>query len=270
MHRFFWILATALALTGCAATNDSGVALHRKPDLSSVSPGTPVAKVPALKKPLRKEPANDPALPGAEVWLFEWDLPDDGVNNRMFTSVVVKDGLVVGIREETPDKWQQDPQQHMAAKLDSALEDVASLKATAARYHRVASLRENYQAAPYADTWDLLAERTRFIRRESAPSPAADQGPADQTAAPAENQAAPAPAPMPATPVIAPAAPPNPAPGESVVQSAPPRKTLRELEAEELAIRKDPTLTKKERMRRLHDVWKQQREVMSEGALAEN
>ena len=34
--------------------------------------------------------------------------------------------------------------------------------------------------------------------------------------------------------------------------------------------RADASLTKKERMRRLHDVWKRQREVMSEGALAEN
>lgn len=34
--------------------------------------------------------------------------------------------------------------------------------------------------------------------------------------------------------------------------------------------RADASLTKKERMRRLHDIWKQQLEVTSGGALAES
>ena len=167
MLRLFLIPAAALALAGCATTNDSGVPLHPKPDLSAIAPGTPVDTIAALNKPVHKEPVADSGSPGAEVWLFEWDLPDDGVNNRMFTSVVVKDGLFVSFSEETADKWRQDPQQHMAAKLDSALEDVASLNATAARHQRVASMRENFNAAPYADTWDLLMERARFIRRQN-------------------------------------------------------------------------------------------------------
>jgi hypothetical protein len=265
MHRTFLLLLAAAGLAGCATTNDSGVVLHGKPDLSTVVPGTPIDKVAALKKPLRKEPITDGDRLGAETWTYEWDLPDDGVNNRMFTSVVVKDGVIVSFREETADKWKQDAQLHMVAKMDSALEDVSSLKATAARYQRVASLRENQNATPYADTLDLLVERTRFIRRDNPLT----AGLTNQATASPEAQVAPAPAPVAEVLAVAPAPETEPAPDPSVAQVEPP-KTLRQLEAEELRIRADKSLTKKERLRRLHDVWKQQREVMSAGGLAES
>jgi hypothetical protein len=266
MSRILFTLCAAIGLSGCTTTNDSGVVLHRKPELSAVAPGTPIAKVAELKNPLKKEPIIEGEQTGAETWIYEWDLPDDGVNNRMFTSVVVKDGVIVSFREETADKWKEDAQLHRVAKLDSALEDVSSLKAAAARYQRVASLRENHDATPQADTWDLLMERTRFIRRD-APLAA---GTADQAGASDESPAASVTPSSPEIPAIASSSPPSPAPVEAVVEVAAPRKTLRELEADELQIRKDSSLTKKERMRRLHDVWKLQREVMAEGALAEN
>jgi hypothetical protein len=258
MSRFLFTITAVLGLGGCTATNDSGVTLHRKPDLSGVIPGTPIAQITGLKKPVKKEAMTDGEHQGAELWFYEWDLPDDGVNNRMFTSVVVDNGVIVSYREDTADKWKQDGKMHMAAKLDSALEDVSSLKAAASRYQRVASLRDNYNAISHADTWELLMERTRFI------------GTASQEATSAGSQVAPVSSPAPETLVVIPALPPSPAPGEGVVEVAAPRKTLRELEAEELQIRKDSSLTKKERMRRLHEVWKLQREVMAEGALAEN
>ena len=264
MSRLTLIVTTALGLVGCATTNDSGVVLHRKPDFSSVVPGTPIEKIADLKKPLRKEPIANGDSQGGEVWTYEWDLADDGVNNRMFTTVVVKDGVIVSIREETAEKWQQDPQLHMVAKLDSALEDVSSLKATASRYQRVASLRENHNAAPYADNWDLLMERTRFIRRDNPLT----AGLTNQATISAETQVAPFP--VAGGAVVAPAPAPAPTPDSSVAQIEPPKKTLRQLEAEELRIRKDAALTKKERLRRLHEIWKQQREVMSAGALAES
>lgn len=260
MPRSFFILLAALGLTGCTTTNDSGVVLHRKPDLSAVAPGTPIAKVAELQNPLKKEPILESDQSGAETWIYEWDLPDDGVNNRMFTSVVVKDGVIVSFREETADKWQQDAELHRAARLDSALEDVSSLKAAAARYQRVASLRENYNATPHAETWNLLTERAQFIRRD-APLAA---GTANQAGSPVESPAASVVASSPETPAFA------SAPSPSEVEVAPAKKTLRELEAEELEIRKDSSLTKKERMRRLHEAWKLQREVMAEGTLAEN
>lgn len=267
MHRKFLILLAAAGLAGCATTNDSGVVLHTKPDLSTVVPGTPVDKVAALKKPLKKEPIVEGTDHGAELWIYEWDLPDDGVNNRMFTSVVVKNGLIVSFREETAEKWKQDSQLHMTAKLDSALEDVSSLKATAARYQRVASMRDTANAAPYADTLDLLTERARFIHGNN-PMTVGQTAP---DAAPAESQVAAVGTPAaPEVSAVASAPAPSPAPAAPVVEVALPRKTLRQLEAEELRIRADASLTKKERMRRLHDIWKQQREVTSGGALAES
>jgi hypothetical protein len=45
-----------------------------------------------------------------------------------------------------------------------------------------------------------------------------------------------------------------------------PRKKLVELEAEELRIRKDPALDKKQRMEKLREIWKLQLEVMGKKA----
>jgi hypothetical protein len=267
MSRILLVLSAAAGLAGCTTTNDSGVVLLRKPDLSTVVPGTPIDKVASLKNPLKKEPIIAGDQTGAETWIYEWDLPDDGVNNRMFTSVVVKNGLIVSFREDTADKWEQDAQLHRDAKLDSALEDVTALKVMAARYQRVASLRDNYNAAPQAETLDLLTERARMIQRET-PLVAAS---ASQDGVSAENASAPAPPPPAEPPAVASATSAVAAPSDAATGVAAPRKTLRELEAEELQIRKDSSLTKKERMRRLHEVWKLQREVTSgEGALAES
>ncbi|MFM8229671.1 MAG: hypothetical protein ACKOAL_00445, partial [Chthoniobacterales bacterium] len=65
-----------------------------------------------------------------------------------------------------------------------------------------------------------------------------------------------------------------PAPAEVVVVAAneaaaetkTPRQKLIQLEAEELRIRKDESLTKKERMQKLREIWKQQLEVMGKKA----
>ena len=92
-----------------------------------------------------------------------------------------------------------------------------------------------------------------------------------ETAAAKANPAAPAPpkrkelaaakpkvAPVPAKAKPAPAA----AQVASVSASASPRKSLIALEAEELRIRKDPALTRAERMRKLRDIWQKQLAVM--------
>lgn len=80
---------TVVELAGCATKNDSGVVLYKKPDLSIVTPGTPANKVAALKKPIKREVIAKGQLKGAEGWLFKWDTPNDEVNNKMYTSVVV-------------------------------------------------------------------------------------------------------------------------------------------------------------------------------------
>lgn len=87
----------------------------------------------------------------------------------------------------------------------------------------------------------------------SAPAPAAPAEPSIVVAA-----AEPAPAPTPATIVVAAAT--------QTAEKKTPRKKLIELEAEELRIRKDPALDKKQRMEKLRAIWKLQLEVMGKKA----
>jgi hypothetical protein len=142
----FLCLISALLLTGCATKNDAGVVLHKKPDLTKVTPGTPVNKVAGLKKPIKREVITKGELKGAEAWLYEWDAPNDEVNNKMFTSVVVKDGVIIGYAEDTPDKWRKDRKLHEAAKTASTWEDIAGHMAKAARYQMAANMLANYSA----------------------------------------------------------------------------------------------------------------------------
>lgn len=163
-------------LAGCATKNDSGVVLYKKPDLSKVAPGTPVSKVAGLKKPIKREVITRGELKGAEAWLYEWDAPNDEVNNRMFTSVVIKDGVITGFYEETPDKWRKDPKLHKAAKLQSAFEDLSSSMARAAQYQAAADFMAGYGASMInrAATAPMEAYNTAFANSyrpwETAPS----------------------------------------------------------------------------------------------------
>ena len=133
-------------LAGCATKNESGVVLHKKPDLTKVTPGTPISKVAGLKKPIKREVITKGELKGAQAWLYEWDAPNDEVNNKMFTSVVVKDGIITGFYEETPEKWRKDPGMLKQAKLQSAFEDLASSMAQAAQYQAAAGYLAGYGA----------------------------------------------------------------------------------------------------------------------------
>ncbi|MEY3479736.1 MAG: hypothetical protein RIQ71_511 [Verrucomicrobiota bacterium] len=80
------------------------------------------------------------------------------------------------------------------------------------------------------------------------------------------------PTPPPAAPVAAAPSFPTPAPAVAAVMasndavSGSPRKTLVELEDEELQIRNNESLTKKERMQKLREIWKQQLAVMGKKA----
>ena len=127
-------LVSALVLSGCATRNDAGIVLHKKPDLTKVAPGTPVSKVASLKKPIKREVITKGDLRGAEAWLYEWDAPGDEVNNKMFTSVVVKDGIILGYAEDTPDKWRKNPDLFKAAKTASTWEDAMGYFAKAAAF----------------------------------------------------------------------------------------------------------------------------------------
>lgn len=136
-----------LCVAGCTTTNNAGVRLYKKPDLSKAVTGTPIKKVAGLKPPLKREIISKGDLKGAEVWVYEWDAPNDDVNNRMFTSVVVKDGAFVGFVEESVEKWQKNPKLHNAAVIDSKFENLASLQARIASYQAAASVLANYNAS---------------------------------------------------------------------------------------------------------------------------
>jgi len=308
----FFLFILPLALAGCATVNDSGVSLHRKPDLSAVAPGTLVSQVSGLRKPVERETIGEGKLKGAEVWLYEWDLPDDDVNNKMFTSVVVKDGVILGYSEETPDKWQKNPQLHKMAKLDSAFEDIESLKAKAARYPMAEPLASGQWNAPATDAIYLLMRLSHFILqadnsvavavssarkwevrphgRQVGPPEISLPGQEEQSILAAAEASGPLPtgagdpalaAAMPPTSVALPlddaAAPASQltAANESATALAanlpttavePLKKTLAELEAEELLIRKDASLSKAQRMEKLREIWKRQLEVTGKKA----
>lgn len=140
-------LLSALALTGCAAKNDAGIVLHKKPDLTRVTPGTPANKVASLKKPIKREVITKGDLKGAEAWLYEWDAPNDEVNNKMYTSVIVKDGVILGYAEDTPDKWSKNPELFKAAEIASSWENAMGYMAQAAQYRAAADFASGYGAA---------------------------------------------------------------------------------------------------------------------------
>lgn len=171
-------IVSALLLAGCATKNDSGVVLYKKPDLSKVALGTPVSKVAGLKKPIKREVITKGELKGADAWLYEWDAPGDEVNNKMFTSVVVKDGVITGFYEETPDKWRKDPEMLKQAKLQSAFEDLASSMAQAAQYQAAAGYLAGYgaQMANRASSAPMQAYNNAYASSykpwETAPSTA--------------------------------------------------------------------------------------------------
>jgi hypothetical protein len=302
--RSFSVIPALALITGCASINDSGVALLRKPDLGQVTPGTPVNQVASLQKPAKKRPVNEADAKGPEIWLYEWDLPGDEVNNKMFTSVVVKDGIILGYAEETPDKWMKNPQLHKLAKLDSAFEDMTSLNARVAN-HQLPPMPSNAGMTAAPDSWGLLRERSRFITQEGAEARAAASGVqswdappygrqvgpveallaqqnpcaaavvSDLSSAPSADSSAslspeiavpPPPAPeVPGAPSVQPAA--TVAANDSATSPVATKKTLRELEAEELRIRKDSSLTKTERMQKLREIWKLQLEVSGKKAV---
>jgi len=101
--------------------------------------------------------------------------------------------------------------------------------------------------------------------KEATPAPIPEP-----VASVASSKVAEEPTPEPETTITVAASAPSSAVTEAVVVAAnevtseakSPRKRLVELETEELRIRKDPNLTKKERMEKLREIWKRQLEVM--------
>ena len=109
----FFLCAT-FAVTGCA-----GPKTFKKRDLSSVQVGETAALSKKLSKPTYIVPVTKGRYQGAQMYVYEWDLPDDNIVNRMYTYVVVRDGLVAAVFEDPADKYEKDAKAAAYAFLDS-------------------------------------------------------------------------------------------------------------------------------------------------------
>ena len=146
--------------------------------------------------------------------------------------------------------------------------------------------KANAGPLPFGAGYQVLSDKANILvaSRTGAPASARPTRVAERAAAPApvvarKTEAKPAQVapmktkPVPASPAsttlyladVAPKPAPAPAPAQSAAAAgaAPsPRKALIALEIEELRIRRDPSLTREERMRQLREIWKKQLAVM--------
>ena len=107
------VLLCVLA-AGCA-----GPKTLKKRDLSSVQVGEVAALSKKLSKPTYILPVTKGRYRGAQMYVYEWDKPDDNIVNRMYTYVVVRDGLVAAVFEDPADKYEKDAKAAAYAFLDS-------------------------------------------------------------------------------------------------------------------------------------------------------
>jgi len=107
-------LLCSLGLPGCA-----GPTLLKKRDLSSVQAGTAAVGTKELRKPTYILPVAKGRYKGAQMYVYEWDKPGDEIVNRMYTYVVVREGLVAEIFEDPPDKYEKDALAAAYAFMDS-------------------------------------------------------------------------------------------------------------------------------------------------------
>ena len=107
-------LCAALAVTGCA-----GPKTLKKRDLSSVQVGQAAALSKKLGKPTYILPVTKGRYKGSQMYVYEWDKPGDNIVNRMYTYVVVRDGLVAAVFEDPADKYEKDAKAAAYAFLDS-------------------------------------------------------------------------------------------------------------------------------------------------------
>lgn len=145
------IFATFLLfLCGCAGTRTL-----KKRNLSSVQVGQPVAAHKVLRKPTYVLPVAKGRDKGARMHVYEWDKPGDEINNRMYTYVVVRDGRVVRIFEDPPDKYEKDSLAASYAFMDS--EGERQLKGVADRRTATGALRSLAEGVALAGSFIPVA-----------------------------------------------------------------------------------------------------------------
>jgi hypothetical protein len=139
-----------LSLSGCASPR-----ILKKRDVSSVQVGQPVAAQKVLRKPTYIFPVAKGRDRGAQMYVYEWDKPGDEINNRMYTYVVVRDGRVVRIFEDPPDKYEKDALAASYAFMDS--EGERQLKSATDRRTATGALRSLAEGVALAGSFIPVA-----------------------------------------------------------------------------------------------------------------
>ena len=147
-HTF--LLLGLLFLAGCA-----GPKTLKKRDLSSVQAGEVAALSKTLRKPTYILPVTKGRYQGAQMYVYEWDKPDDNIVNRMYTYVVVRDGLVAAVFEDPADKYEKDAKAAAYAFLDS--EGERKLSGVSNRHTTAGALRSLAQGVAMAGSFIPVA-----------------------------------------------------------------------------------------------------------------
>jgi hypothetical protein len=108
------LLLGMVVAAGCA-----GPKTLKKRDLSSVQPGQVAALSKKLSKPTYILPVTKGPYKGSQMYVYEWDKPGDNIVNRMYTYVVISNGLVTAVFEDPADKYEKDAKAAAYAFLDS-------------------------------------------------------------------------------------------------------------------------------------------------------
>lgn len=150
LHRTVIFAALLFSLCGCAGTR-----ILKKRDLSSVQVGDAVTLSKTLRKPTYILPVAKGRDKGSQMYVYEWDKPGDEINNRMYTYVVVRDGRVVRIFEDSPDKYEKDALAASYAFMDS--EGERQLKSATDRRTATGALRSLAEGVALAGSFIPVA-----------------------------------------------------------------------------------------------------------------
>lgn len=145
----FLVLGMAAAV-GCA-----GPKTLKKRDLSSVQPGEVAALSKKLSKPTYILPVTKGPYRGSQMYVYEWDKPGDNIVNRMYTYVVITDGVVTAVFEDPDDKYEKDAKAAAYAFLDS--EGERKLSSIANRHTTTGALRSLAEGVAMAGSFIPVA-----------------------------------------------------------------------------------------------------------------
>ena len=121
-HSSFLISFLFLATSTTFLSSCAGPKYFKKRNFSYLKIGDKYSKTKELRNPTRIEKVKHGIHSGANVFVYEWDLPKDNIINRMFTYVYVKNDTVTAIYEDPVDKYIKNKNLQQIAINESAAE----------------------------------------------------------------------------------------------------------------------------------------------------